>query len=151
MRMRMMRVCRVLLLLLGVTIVSSSPTFAATMSEAIFAYSGAGLGTQQLILTTTGNPATLNPTSMGWWDETGNHTATNTNYIAGVCSSTDACSGDDKNHHDFFVFNLANIGSTITSAQLSLFNPSNGYISDTSSLCQGRGLRTGVPLTSAGS
>lgn len=124
---------RAVLLLVAGGIVSSL-TFASTISEALFAFSQAGLGTQQLLLGTTGGPKTLSPTSMGWWDSTGGHTSSNTNYIAGVCSSTDTCSGDDLNHHDFFVFNLANIGSTITSAQLSLFNPANGYISDTPSL-----------------
>ena len=124
---------RAVLLLVAGAIVSSL-TFASTISEALFAFSQAGLGTQQLLLVTTGGPKTLNATSMGWWDSTGAHTASNTNYIAGVCSSTDACVGDDLNHHDFFVFNLASIGSTITSAQLSLFNPTNGYVSDTSAL-----------------
>jgi extracellular elastinolytic metalloproteinase len=65
---------------------------------------------------------TLNATDSGWWSNAGSHTATNKNYITGRSSTT-------SEHRSYFVFNLATITQTITSAQLRLSNPTNGYSS----------------------
>jgi hypothetical protein len=60
----------------------------------------------------------------GTYDNTGFHSLVNKNYAAGQSP----ISGVET--RDYFVFNLASIGSDIvTSAQLRLFNPSTGYAS----------------------
>ncbi len=96
----------------------------ADTSRAIFAFSSSGvLSDTQLIL--DGTPVDASFT--GWYDQTGSHDSTNPNYIAGVCGSSDSCLGDDLNRRDFFVFDVP--PGLYTSAVLSLFNPSVGYIS----------------------
>jgi large repetitive protein len=62
--------------------------------------------------------AFLNATDRGWYDDTGFHSPSNLNYIAGFESGTQ--------YHDFFVFNLSGITNPLTSASLRLWNPSNG-------------------------
>ena len=69
-----------------------------------------------------GTTLTLSSTGSGWWDNGGNHTATNTNYIAGISST-------GLEHHNFFVFNLATVTQNITAASLNIMNPSSGYSS----------------------
>lgn len=63
----------------------------------------------------------------GWVDEAGfnNGGGANANYIAGICGSADACGGDDKDHNNYFVFDLAGFNGAITSAELRLFQPIN--------------------------
>jgi hypothetical protein len=116
-----------ILLLIGCALVASSIGLAGT-SQAIFAFSPSG--TQQLIL--NGGAIVLNATNTGWYDQTGAGNSAESalnNYIAGICGSSDGCSGDDLNYHDFFVFNLANLDNTITSAELSIGNDAtDGYI-----------------------
>ena len=77
-------------------------------------------GTQQLILTIGGNQ-TLSAVSTGWWDNTGSSVAA-LNYGVGDGGNTTV------DHHDFFVFDLANVRGTITGAQLSIGNAANGYL-----------------------
>ena len=74
-------------------------------------------GQQELILN---GSTTLQATSTGWWDSTGGHFASNSNYGVGDGNTT-------PDHHDFFVFDLSNVLGPITSAQLSIGNPSNGF------------------------
>ena len=76
-------------------------------------------GTQQLILT-IGGTQTVSASFTGWWDSTGFHDPTNLNYGVGDGNTT-------PDHHDFFVFNLANVAGTITAAQLSIGNDVAGY------------------------
>jgi hypothetical protein len=110
------------------------PLAQAGTSNAIFAYSSSGSEVTQLILNTSAGTIAVSQSSRGWWDETGNHAAGNNNYIAGVCGSSDACGGDNLDHRNFFVFDLANVGGTLNSATLHLWNPSNGYISPNAGL-----------------
>jgi uncharacterized delta-60 repeat protein len=66
--------------------------------------------------------ATLSADDSGWYDGSGLHAASNTNYAVG-----NGAPGGDI--HNFFVFNLATINDGIVSAQLRLLNPSGGYLS----------------------
>jgi hypothetical protein len=59
--------------------------------------------------------ATLAAIDSGWWDNNGNHTANNKNYIAG------------RNNHDFFVFDLATVRQPIVSGQFNVAMPPTGY------------------------
>jgi hypothetical protein len=99
----------------------------AGFSDAIFAYTP--FGNQELILNGT---TILRATTTGWYDQTGTNDTNGpgiSNYIAGVCGSSDACSGNNFNYNDFFVFNLASVVGPITSAQLSIGNPTtDGYV-----------------------
>jgi hypothetical protein len=106
---------------IGVSILSAS-ALATTVSGYNFGFSGSGDGLQELIL--NGGTITLNATNMGWWDNTGLNDNTNTNYIVGFCS---VCA--DPYFNNFFVFSLASVDVPITSATLSVFNPSSGYSS----------------------
>jgi hypothetical protein len=98
-------------------------------------------GVQQLILNGT---TTISADFTGWWDASGAHSATNTNYIAGNCC--------DTNYNNFFVFSLASNLPSITSAALSIGNPFDGYSSANSTeLLQFWDVTTPVStLTSAG-
>lgn len=123
-----MRLARILgfLTAAGAALISGSAM--AGLSNAIFAYSPDGV--QELHLTTTDGNAVLGATFTGWWDETGFHDAGNTNYIAGVCGSSDNCFGNDLEVRNFFVFDLENVTGTILSASLSIGNDATqGYIS----------------------
>src|SRR5690242_12122976 len=75
-----------------------------------YIFGGSPSGVQQLILN---GSITLNAANTGWYDETGFHSASNLNYIAGVCC------GPQGGHNDYFVFNLAGISTPILSATLS--------------------------------
>jgi hypothetical protein len=110
--------------LLSGVFVATSVSFAGP-SNAIFAFTSTPFGSQQLILNSGG--VTLNATSTGWYDNTGFREAGNPNYLAGVCG-TDSCLSNDRDFHDFFVFDLTLVAGPITSAQLSIGNPTNGYI-----------------------
>ncbi len=123
-----MRLARILgfLAAAGAALVSGSAM--AGLSNAIFAYSPDGV--QELHLTTTDGNAVLGATFTGWWDETGFHDASNNNYIAGVCGSSDSCNGSDLELRNFFVFDLENVTGTILAASLSIGNDATqGYIS----------------------
>jgi len=62
----------------------------------------------------------LDATYSGWWNATGLHDSTNSNYIAGHSSS--------GNHlRNFFVFDLGTVSPSILSAQLRVANPPNGF------------------------
>ena len=111
----MLRVKRNLFLILPVLgVVAGIPTYGATVG--VF-FGNTPFGQQELIL----NGSTiLQATSTGWWDSTGGHSASNPNYGVGDGNTA-------PNHNDFFVFNLANVVGPITSAQLSIGNPSTGF------------------------
>lgn len=101
----------------------------AGTSSAIFAYTP-GLGTPGTLVL---NGSSVTASFTGWYDQNGNHLASNPNYIAGICGSSDVCAGLDTNHHDFFVFSIPT--GTFTSAVLQIYNPGkavfdfqNGYI-----------------------
>jgi hypothetical protein len=57
---------------------------------------------------------------MGFYDNSGNHSAANSTYIAGALGS--------GLMNNFFVFNLSNVSGSITSAALSIGNPPFGYV-----------------------
>jgi hypothetical protein len=65
---------------------------------------------------------TLSAADSGWWDNTGDHSASNKNYVAGQ-SLPDI-------FRNYFVFNLGTVNQPIVSAQLRLFNPIGGYSGD---------------------
>ncbi|HSG30320.1 MAG TPA: IPTL-CTERM sorting domain-containing protein [Thermodesulfobacteriota bacterium] len=58
----------------------------------------------------------INTTERGWYDNLGDHTPSNTNYIAGA--------ENNEIFHDFFVFDLSS--TQICAASLVLFNPNVG-------------------------
>jgi hypothetical protein len=123
-----MRLVRILgfLVAAGAALISGSAM--AGLSNAIFAYSPDGV--QELHLTTTDGNTVLGATFTGWWDETGSHNGGNSNYIAGICGSSDSCFGNDMELRNFFVFDLENVTGTILAANLSIGNDSSlGYIS----------------------
>ncbi len=63
-------------------------------------------------------------TNRGWVDESGfnNFGGASSNYIAGICGSSDECSGSDKDAHNYFAFDMGAAG-TISSAVLTLYQP----------------------------
>jgi Bacterial pre-peptidase C-terminal domain/Bacterial Ig-like domain len=70
-------------------------------------------------------PITLNAISQGQWDSTGSHSATNESYEVGQIPPTQ--------YRNYFVFDLSNIGSPITTAALNLTDVTGGYNSPLSS------------------
>jgi hypothetical protein len=71
---------------------------------------------------------TVNTWDRGWTNSSGQHDASNTNYIVQINDSTQG-----PNSNDFFVFDLSSFNKPIASATLQLFLPSNGYISSAAS------------------
>ena len=59
---------------------------------------------------------TVNATDSGWYDDTGFHDPSNINYLVG----NPVFSPSFVDHHNFFVFDLASISGTVTSAILVL-------------------------------
>jgi hypothetical protein len=80
-------------------------------------------GTNGALGAVAGGPSgtiTLNAVDSGWWNNQGTHDAANKNYVAGGLPTSE--------FRDYFVFNLAGVAQTITSAQLNLSNPAyDGY------------------------
>jgi len=112
------------LLLIGCVAASSTFVLAGPVSGSMFGYTDLGTGSQQLIL--NGGTITLNASDSGWWDNTGANNPAITNYIVGFCST--GCTPYGPYENDFFVFSLDGVNDvTITSATLSIWNPSNGY------------------------
>ncbi len=71
----------------------------------------------------TAQEITINAEDSGWYDETGFHDPTNTNYVVGRGENNLVM-------RNFFVFDLrCGFPLPIASAQLRLFNPVNGYAS----------------------
>lgn len=64
-------------------------------------------------------------TNRGWVNDSGsnNFGGATSNYIAGICGSSDSCNGSDDDHHNYFAFDMGAAG-TITSAVLNLYQPS---------------------------
>ncbi len=98
-------------------VLALSMTAFANTSSAIFAFTPAS-GPVQLVL----DGSTIGASYTGWYDQAGNHNSGNTNYIAGVCGSSDSCHGSDSNYNDFFVFAIP--AGSYTSAVLQIYNPS---------------------------
>jgi hypothetical protein len=101
--------------------------FAPALAHAntyIFGATSIGLGTQTL---TINGSQTIQASDAGWYDNFGDHSSSNKNYISGTVGAS--------TFHDYFVFNLANVTGAITSATLSIFNPVTppGYNNDTGS------------------
>jgi len=56
-------------------------------------------------------------------------------YIAGICGSSDECSGNDLDSRNWFRFDLSEVTGTVLDAFLTLHVPSfNGYISSTATI-----------------
>jgi hypothetical protein len=68
----------------------------------------------------------INRTDRGWYTETGQHTPTNLNYIAGDGRYTGCGTNCYSDMHNFFVFDLAGVTQPIGSAKLALFVPAAG-------------------------
>lgn len=79
----------------------------------VFANSGFAVNDVQLRLT-YGNVATLNSADTGWYDNTGFHQASNSNYLAGVNLGT--------SYHDYFMYNLPAISAPLVYAELLVSN-----------------------------
>lgn len=87
----------------------------------LFGFSSINSNDVQLRLT-YGNSVTLDAAAKGWYDNNGNHTASNPNFIAGTSVNT---------FHDFFMYNLPVISGPLVNAELlvncySVANPA-GY------------------------
>ncbi|MBE9264447.1 S8 family serine peptidase [Microcystis sp. LEGE 00066] len=90
------------------------------------------------------NTITLNAADTGWYDSTGFHGPTNTNYAAG-----DSNIADGKLYRNWFTFNLPTLTAPIISAQLRV----NTYDYDspqTTETYQLRDVTTAVPTLTAG-
>lgn len=114
-------------ILVAVAATTLSTAALAAPSNATFAYSGGGV-----VTLTLNNSYVLTATNTGWYESVvGDHNGGNSNYIAGICGSSDVCGGSNNDHHNFFVFDLAGYsGGAITSATLAIAQPSpDGYIS----------------------
>jgi hypothetical protein len=59
----------------------------------------------------------LNALDSGWYNASGSHISTNTNYIAGICSD---CTPRGTDFRNFFVFDTSLIAGQVTSAKLQL-------------------------------
>jgi hypothetical protein len=57
----------------------------------------------------------LNATNSGWWNHSGFHSASNTNYLAGLEFGV--------TYRDFFVFDLASVTLPIAAAEIRIYNP----------------------------
>jgi hypothetical protein len=101
---------------------SAPASAAANAYEFAYTYSPNVYGPQQLIIN---GSIVLNAINEGWYDSTGFHQANNQDYIVGNCSINN-CFGD-TNYNNFFTFNLSDMRVPITSAVLSLGNPSGGF------------------------
>lgn len=86
----------------------------------------------------------ITASNRGWVSDNGsnNFGGAASNYIVGVCGSSDSCSGGDDDHHNYFAFSVGNVGN-VTSAVLKLYQPSaadtgnanqTGFLSQSSSL-----------------
>jgi hypothetical protein len=87
-----------------------------------YTYSPYVYGPQELIIN---GSTTIQAYATGWYDYTGSHDSANPDYIVGNCS-LGSCGGD-ASYNDFFTFDLSGVSGPITSATLSLGNPSVGY------------------------
>lgn len=99
-------------------------------------------GSAELLINGT---ITRTAANRGWVDETGtnNFGGSGGNYIAGVCGSSDACVGNDRNYRNYFAFSMVDVGP-VNSAVLKLYQPGSG---DTSNPAQTGFLSTGTALT----
>jgi hypothetical protein len=92
------------------------------------AFSGAAQAQDQYIFGfsefNSGNGLTVNGAStirmadQGWYAQNGVHNPTNQNYIVGVCTSC----GNPGEFRNWFVFDIANVSSPVTSLSLRLFS-----------------------------
>lgn len=116
--------------LMGAILAAGSAT--AAPSHTIFAFSPAG--NQELHLTTDSGSVVIQASKTGWYQDTGLHDASNSNYLTGFCGSSDSCLGIDRDYRSFFAFDLSNVSGSILSASLSIGNPTDGFISTEASL-----------------
>ena len=94
----------------------------ASTSMAIFAFTYPPFQTGDVELqTANGNTVS---TMTGWYDIAGYHDATNPDYLAGLCGSSDSCNGGNDVMNNFFTFNVP--AGTYTSATISAFLPNPG-------------------------
>ncbi len=97
--------------------VSVGASSAHAVEEYVFGYTFSGFS-RQLIL--NGGETVLEATNGGWYSNDGNTDLPgNTNYLVGQT--------DGLTHRNFFTFDLSSVTGTITSAVLSLYNPSIGF------------------------
>ena len=116
-----------------------SPAVLAGPSDHTFAFTGGSSGSAELWINGT---EMFTATNRGWINQNGinNFGGASGNYIAGVCGSSDGCSGDDLDHHNYFVFDLSDFHAdpdSVTSAELRLSQPGSpdvGFLSQYPSL-----------------
>jgi hypothetical protein len=94
----------------------------AATSKAIFAFTYSPYQTGDVELQTNNGNAVS--TMTGWYDITGLHSASNPDYIVGLCGSSDSCNGGNDVLNDFFTFHVA--PGTYTSATISAYLPNPG-------------------------
>ena len=112
----------------------------AAVNSYLFGYTS-GFGPKQLIIN---GSTVLNAVSSGWYSDAGFHASSNNNYIVGNCLPAICDGGDGATRNDFFVFDLSGVAGPITSASLSIANPSAADNIDPPFSSDGFG---GVPTT----
>ncbi len=85
-----------------------------------------------LVSASSGAVEIINAVDRGWYDESGSHTTNNENYGAGDCRGQ-TCTAGENDFRNFFVFDLSNVPGPVLGATLLLFNPEQGFFSDTGS------------------
>ena len=129
-------------------LISGTPTTGGSGQFQITAFNVDGSDSQLLTISIAGTGDTtyvVTAADRGWYDGGGVHTTTNTNYLTGYNGA--------GNYRSFFVFGIPSLppGATITSAELRLGNPSNGYISvDASETLQFHQVTTSIATLIAG-
>jgi hypothetical protein len=91
------------------TLAAARPALA---NNYVFAGSSGGLAT--LTVNTTDGTVNVPVSVSGWYDENGNHSSFNSNYIVGTSGPT--------TFHDFFTFDLSSLDATVESASLTIEN-----------------------------
>jgi hypothetical protein len=115
---------RDLLVVTGAALVAASS--AGAVNSYMFGFTPFG-GVQDLIL--NGGATVIQSSVGGWIDDTGLGNGGTGNYIVGNCAVS-GCNGTDGEYRDYLVFDLSGVSGPITSATLSLWNPSNGFNGD---------------------
>jgi len=107
----------------------------AGLSHAVFAYSHHSAAPTLELTYSDSSTASVAASLAGWYLSTGTPNGGG-NWIAGVCGSSDACSGSDSAFRNVFVFAIPGSGLAVTGAYLQSYlegGGSPGYISPSAS------------------
>jgi hypothetical protein len=110
-------------------VVTGAALLAASSASAVNSYMFGFTPSGSQTLSLNGGAIVIQASVEGWIDDMGNSNGGSGNYIVGNCAVA-GCNGTDGEYRDFFAFDLSNVNVPITSASLSLGNPSNGFNGD---------------------